>query len=117
WALQFYGLVPFDLASSGIPYVAWKEVAAELPDVIEDFSLYVRLRESIARYNDVPVGEVVTALGTSHGIFLAYAALLSPGDEVLVEEPGYEPLIRAAEGLGATVRTFERRREEGFRVV
>ena len=43
--------------------------------------------------------------------------MLSPGDEVLVEHPGYEPLTRAAEGLGAVVRTFERRAEEGFRVV
>jgi len=62
------------------------------------------------------VGDVVPALGTSGGVFLAYAAMLSPGDEVLLEHPGYEPLTRTAEGLGAVVRTFERRADEGFRV-
>jgi aspartate/methionine/tyrosine aminotransferase len=42
--------------------------------------------------------------------------MLSPGDEVLVEAPGYEPLTRTAEGLGATVRTYERRAEDGFAI-
>jgi len=80
-------------------------------------SAYERLPAAIARHADVPVADVVPALGTSHAIFLAYAAMLSPGDEVLVETPGYEPLTRSAEGLGANVRTFERRAEDGFRVV
>ena len=115
WAFQFYGQVPFDLASSGIPYVAWKDVGAELGPV-DDFAVHPRLREAIARYNDVPASEVVPALGTSHAIFLAYAALLSPGDEILVEHPGYEPLTRAAEGLGASVRSFERRARERFAI-
>ncbi|HEY8076907.1 MAG TPA: pyridoxal phosphate-dependent aminotransferase, partial [Labilithrix sp.] len=49
--------------------------------------------------------------------WLAYASLVTPGDEVVVEAPGYEPLTRAAEGAGAVVRTFERRADEGFRVI
>ena len=36
--------------------------------------------------------------------------------KVLLEHPGYEPLTRTAEGLGAVVRTFERRVEDGFRI-
>jgi aspartate/methionine/tyrosine aminotransferase len=42
--------------------------------------------------------------------------MLSPGDEILVEHPGYEPLTRCAEGLGATVRTFSRPSERGFAI-
>jgi aspartate/methionine/tyrosine aminotransferase len=116
WALQFYGRVPFDLASSGIPAVKWSELGIPSPE-IDDPSAYLSLKNAIARYNDVSPDEVTPALGTAHAIFLAYAALLSPGDEILVEHPGYEPLTRAAEGLGAVVRTFERRREDGFRVI
>ncbi len=116
WAMQFYGKVPFDLASSGIPLVSWAEVGGAAP-VVDDPQSYSAFRDAIAAYNDVPPSEVTPALGTSHAIFLAYAAMLSPGDEILVEHPGYEPLIRAAEGLGATVRTFARRADEGFRVV
>jgi len=116
WALSFYGHVPYDLASSGVPLVKWSELGLPAPDV-DDPAAYAALHDAIAKYNDVTPAEVVPALGTSHAVFLAYAAMLSPGDEVLVETPGYEPLTRAAEGLGASVRTFERRAEEGFRVV
>lgn len=116
WAKQFYGRVPYDLASSGIPPVTWAELGLPTP-AIDDLDAYPALARAIARYNGVSVAEVTPAIGTSNAIFLAYAALLSPGDEILVESPGYEPLLRAAEGLGAVVRTFERRAEEGFRVV
>lgn len=116
WAKKFYGKVPYDLASSGIPPVAWKDLGLPLPE-IDDPSAIQDLPSSIARYNDVSPAEVAPALGTSHAVFLAYAATLSPGDELLIEHPHYEPLIRAAEGLGVEVRTFDRRAEEGFRIV
>lgn len=115
WAMKFYGKVPFDLASSGIPHAAWSELGIPEPD-LDDAAAYGRFREALAAYNDVPLAEVVPALGTSHAVFLAYAAMLSPGDEVLLEHPGYEPLTRTAEGLGAIVRTYERRASEGFAV-
>jgi len=37
-----------------------------------------------------------------------------PGDDVLVESPGYDPLGGAARLLGAEVRTFERRFEDAW---
>lgn len=116
WASQFYGRVPYDLASSGVPLTPWTELGVPAPE-IDDIGAYPRLRAAIAHYNVVTPAEVTPALGTSHAIFLAYAAVLSPGDELLVERPGYEPLTRAADGLGNAVRTFERREEDGFRVV
>lgn len=115
WALKFYGKVPLDLASSGIPAASWSELGVPEPSLDEP-SAYSAFRESLATYNDVPSSEVVPALGTSHAVFLAYASMLSPGDEVLVEHPGYEPLTRTAEGLGATVRTFERLASDGFEI-
>lgn len=116
WAIQFYGKVPYDLASSGVPTAPWNELGIAAPD-ITDLGAYPRLIEAIAAHTQRPVSEVVPALGTSHAIFLAYASVCSPGDEILVETPGYEPLTRTAEGLGITVRTFERARADGFRVV
>lgn len=114
WALQHYGKVAFDLASSGTPAFSWAGIPA--PD-IEDGAAYPALRAAIAHYNDVPMTEVTPALGTSHAVFLSYAAILSAGDEILVETPGYEPLSLAGQGLGVTVRTFERRVEDGFRIL
>lgn len=68
-----------------------------------------------ARYG-VTSDRVATATGTSGANFLVYAALVGPGDEVLVEQPGYDPLTGAPRLLGAHVRTFERRYDEGFRL-
>ena len=115
WALKFYGKVPFDLATSGIPLAAWSEVGAPEPN-LDDVSAYEAFRDSLAVYNDVPATDVIAALGTSHAVFLAYSAMLSPGDEVLLEHPGYEPLTTTAQGLGAVVRTFERSAGDGFRI-
>ncbi|MBX3185931.1 MAG: pyridoxal phosphate-dependent aminotransferase [Labilithrix sp.] len=113
---RFFGKAPFDLATSGMPRATWTDLGAPEP-ALDDLAAYGRLTEAIASYNDCSAAEVVPALGTSNAIFLAYAAMLEPGDEIVVEHPGYEPLTRAAQGLGAVVRTFERRESETFRVV
>ncbi len=105
WAIRFYGKVPFDLAMSGTP--AFEPTELGDPGVSEPASVG-RLRQAIARHNDVPELEVVATLGTTHAIWLVYATLLSPGDEVLVESPAYEPLVSGALGVGAVVNHFER---------
>ena len=43
-----------------------------------------------------------------------YAALLEPGDDVLVERPGYDPLLGAARMFGARTVRFDRSFESGF---
>jgi aspartate/methionine/tyrosine aminotransferase len=103
WARRWFGTVRYDLALSGVP-----SVALDAPDDEDAQDGPERFRAAIARYNDVPRDEATPALGTSHGIWLTYAALVSPGEEVLVEAPGYEPLLRSAEGIGARVNRFER---------
>jgi aspartate/methionine/tyrosine aminotransferase len=45
------------------------------------------------------------------------AALIEPGDEILFEHPAYEPMLAAALYLGAEVKRFARRFENGFRIV
>ncbi len=115
WAMQHYGTVEYDLATSGVPHVPLSELGADVSE-LDDPAAHRALEQAIARYNAVAPEEVVPALGTSHAIFLAYAALLEPGDEVLVESPGYEPLTRAAEALGARVRTFPRHPADGYRL-
>jgi aspartate/methionine/tyrosine aminotransferase len=112
WARRFHGRARIDLASSGIPGVPLAELGVPDSERLDDPRGWERLREAIARYNAVPAEECVAALGTSHALWLAYAALTNPGDEVLVESPTYEPLIRAAEGVGARVRRFARGRED-----
>lgn len=109
----------YDLTSSGVPYVSLRE----LPVALDDLEIsgtgaygYAPLQAAIAARYGVDEGCVAAAMGTSMANFLALAAIVRPGDEVLVEQPTYEPLVAAARWLGAEVRTFVRRAEEGFRL-
>ena len=107
----------YNLATSGI----MSYPLAELPVEIEDLEIngtgpygYAPLVERIARYNNVGPECVVTAAGTSFANHLAMAATFDPGDEVLIEHPTYELLESTAVYLGADLKRFERRLEEGF---
>ena len=109
----------FDLTSSGVPYLP----LAELPITLDDLEIsgtgaygYPPLQQAIAGRYSVDESCVVAAMGTSMANYLALAALVQPGDEVLVEHPTYEPLIAAARHLGAEVRHFARRAGDGFRL-
>jgi hypothetical protein len=68
-----------------------------------------------ARYG-MRTDQVATATGTSGANFLVCAAILHPGDDVLVERPGYDPLLAVPRLLGANVIRFERRFADGFRL-
>ncbi|HEX6371395.1 MAG TPA: pyridoxal phosphate-dependent aminotransferase [Longimicrobium sp.] len=109
----------WDLTSSGVPYLSLRE----LPVTLDDLEIsgtgaygYPPLQQAIAARYRVDPACVVAAMGTSMANYLALAALVRPGDEVLVEHPTYEPLIAAARHLGAEVRHFVRRADDGFRL-
>jgi aspartate/methionine/tyrosine aminotransferase len=104
--------VAFALGSSEVPPCRLDR----LPITIADLELdgrsryrYPPLRNAIARHTGVVPDRVVMADGTSMANMLALSALLSPGDEVAVEHPAYEPLVATARYLGAEVRSFARR--------
>jgi aspartate/methionine/tyrosine aminotransferase len=75
---------------------------------------YAPLIEAIAGHCGVSPAQVTTAQGASGANFLACAALLQPGDEVLVETPGYDPLFGAPRLLSAHVKHFVRDFADGF---
>src|SRR5579862_5442153 len=76
-----------------------------------------RLRELIAAKlrakNGTPVddaGEVLVTNGGIHGLYLAYQALLEPGDEVLIPDPAWPPAcgsVAAAKGVPIAVPLHE----------
>ncbi len=77
---------------------------------------YAPLLEKLSAKSGVPTENIVHAQGTSMANHLAMAALLEPGDEVLIEEPSYGPIVSTAEYLGATIRRFPRKFESGFQL-
>ncbi len=118
WA-KFKPLVRFALTTSEVPHFRMDR----LPLTIEDLDLdgashprYAPLRERIAGRYGVTTEQVVAADGTSMANFLAMAALITPGDEILVEQPTYEPMLGAASFLGAQIKRFERKAADAFRL-
>jgi aspartate/methionine/tyrosine aminotransferase len=109
----------FNLATSGLENVKLKDLPVSL-DQLEITGTggygYRPLIEAIASRFKVDPDSVVTAAGTTFANHLALAALIEPGDEILMESPVYEPLQALAEYLGARIRRFQRRFENGFAV-
>ena len=108
----------FNLATSGMPDLSLKELRVSLEDLeITDGGYgYVPLMRAIADRYRVSVDSIVTAAGTSFANHLAMAALVNPGDEVLFEQPAYEPMLATVRYLGASVKRFSRRFEADFRI-
>ncbi len=109
----------YNLAGSGV----MSYPLAELPVALEQLEIngpndygYRPLVEKLARKAGVPAECVVETIGTSLANHLAMAATLDPGDGALIERPTYGLLVDVAEYLGAEVRRFERRPEDGFRI-
>ena len=75
---------------------------------------YEPLLDAIAGRYEVRRTQVTTATGTSGANFLVFAALLDPGDEVLIERPGYDALTAAAQTLGAKIVRFDRSFDYGY---
>jgi aspartate/methionine/tyrosine aminotransferase len=75
---------------------------------------YAPLVDAIATHAGVARERIVTAAGCSGAYFLAIAALVGPGDHVLVEQPGYDPLVGACALLGASVSRIARPFSQGF---
>jgi len=107
----------FDLAASAVAACTLNDLPGAR-DVVEltgrNENGYPPLVEAIAARYDVSPDRVATANGASGANLLACIALVSPGDDVLVERPAYDPLLAAPRLMGARIVRFERRRDAGF---
>jgi len=111
--------VKYTLANSGVPDFPLSEIPYSPEDIVLTGAGsygYPPLLQAIASRYNVSTENVVTTLGGSMSNFLVLALHLQPGDEVVIESPTYELLIAAANFLGATVKRFQRRFEDGFQV-
>ncbi|CAM5274468.1 capreomycidine synthase (plasmid) [Streptomyces viridifaciens] len=121
-----YHEADIDISSSGAePYTM-----AELRDLL-GFDLEqlaaVSLRDSqsaggdelraaiAARYGLGDAGRVLVGNGSTEAQLLCLAALLEPGDEVVVVEPAYHSLLAPVLARGCRVRRWQLRPEDGFR--
>lgn len=116
WA-KLHSSARYNLASSGLPHASLDDLGGWPADPAltgPNGYGYDPLLARIASHHGVAPAQVVTATGCSMANFLALATMVEPGDEVLIERPTYDPLLLAAEHLGARVVRFERPAAPGF---
>lgn len=113
----------FNLSVSGMLDLPFSDLQLETEE-FKDLELtrgggygYAPLQEALAARLGVGTDSIVAATGTSLANHLAMAALLQPGDEVLIERPTYEPLLAVASYLGAKIKRFDRRFEDDFKIL
>jgi aspartate/methionine/tyrosine aminotransferase len=118
WAKLCSG-AKYNLAASGIAGYPLRE----LPVRIEELEIngptvygYEPLQERLARKSGTTPDCIVAANGTAMANHLAMAAVLSPGDDVLVEQPTYGPMFEVASYYRASIRRLPRRAENDFQV-
>lgn len=118
WA-KFKPPVRYALTTSEVPHFRMDSLPIKIAELDMDGASHPRyapLRERIAARYGVSANDIVCADGTSMANFLAMATMVSPGDEVLIERPTYEPLLGAASFLGANIKRFERNPADDFRL-
>jgi aspartate/methionine/tyrosine aminotransferase len=112
--------VTYDLASSGLTPVTTEELlgdaaAKDAFSISGDNDEGLRsLRKAIAQRYGLTSVNVSIAAGTSGANYQAMSALIEPGDDVLIETPGYDPLVAAARAAGGNVVPFVRSWSKGF---
>jgi aspartate/methionine/tyrosine aminotransferase len=109
----------YNLASSDVVHFPLADLQASIADLEisgTDGYGYQPLLQKLSAKSGVAVECIVQAQGASMANHLAMAALLEPGDEVLIEEPSYGAIVSTAEYLGAKIRRFARKFESGFQL-
>lgn len=118
WA-KLSSAAPYNLATSGILGLPISQLRVTLSDIdINGPTVYgyAPLQERLAQKCGVSPDCVVAAAGTSMANHLAMAALIEPGDDVLIEQPTYGLIVEAASYLQANIRRFARPAHAGFQV-
>ncbi len=109
----------YTLATSGIQHFPLSRLPVRLDELAisgPSYYGYPPLQEALAKKNGVDPQCVVATIGTSMANFLAMAAVVAPGDDVLIESPTYELLTDAAGFLQANIHRFPRHFESGFAI-
>jgi aspartate/methionine/tyrosine aminotransferase len=109
----------FNLATSGVASFPLRELPVDLKELEingDDSYGYMPLQKAIAARQGVDPDCVVEAAGTSMANHLAMATILEPGDEVVIEQPAYGPMLDIAHYLEGNLKRFQRVEENGWAI-
>lgn len=117
WYREQYFNAEIDISGSGVEDFSLKQIrelvgitTEELDELVfHDSSTFgePKLRQAIAdKFGDGNADKVMVANGGSEAIFLIVEALLAPGDEVVVIDPGYHSLVNIVAAKGCVVKRW-----------
>jgi aspartate/methionine/tyrosine aminotransferase len=126
---QYYALheftAPYMLSSSDAESVSVADLLALEPDAGDrlfaqrlgytESAGAPELRRAVAAiYETTEPEDTVVVAAAEEGIFVAYHALLGPGDHVVVETPCYESALQVPLSAGAEVTEWRRSADDGW---
>jgi aspartate/methionine/tyrosine aminotransferase len=119
WFDDYQYVIENDIGESAVKYLSVGDLDIDLSAVALRYGHHTgepRLRDLIAaQYPGLSSGQVIVTSGASEAIFSLNAALVKPGDHVIVEHPNYPSLYDIPESLGCEVSLFRLDYENGFK--
>jgi capreomycidine synthase len=126
WLRDYYFSADIDIGGSGVQDFSLSELRSltglrskDLDNLVLQDSRTLGspgLRQAIARrWAGGDVDRVMATTGSSEAIFVLMGALLRPGDEVIVLDPGYHSLVQLAAAIGCKLKRWMLRFEDAYR--
>jgi aspartate/methionine/tyrosine aminotransferase len=116
WQSEYEQTVDYNLADSGVDPVSVKEMLTSTGSLerLQELALHYppvngspKLRDLIAGlYHGAERDNVLVTVGAAEANSMVLAALLDPGDEVVVMEPGYRQVWGITQNLGCKVAPY-----------
>ncbi len=119
WFDDYQYRVENDIGESAVKFLSVSDLDVDLDDVALRYGHhagYPALRECIAeQYDGLSAEHVVVTSGASEAIFSLNAAVVRPGDHVIVEHPNYPSLYDIPQSLGCKVSLCELQYDQRFK--
>lgn len=119
WFDDYQYVIENDIGESAVKYLTVEDLGLDLGKVPLRYGHHTgapALKEAIASgYPGLSAHQVVVTSGASEAIFSLNAALVKPGDHVIVEHPNYPSLYDIPESLGAEVSLLRLEYDDAFK--
>lgn len=109
--------IKYDLATSGMHAVTQSDLNIQMNDLNFGKTLFFGYPDLVRNVSDiygVSEKEVLITSGSTHANFISCALLLKEGDEIIIEDPVYTPLLDLVKAFNCKIRPLERRFDEDY---
>lgn len=119
WFDDYQYAIKYDIGESAVKYLTFGQLGISIDHLPIRYGYHLGrpdLRECLAdQYQPLTTENILVTSGGSEAIFLIAAALLKPGDHVIVEHPNYPSLYEIPRSLNCSVSFLPLRFENQFK--